>query len=100
MPINVKDLSEMFGKDVFSSDGNYCGQVVDVQVALKRFRLRGLTVEAAKGSQIANMLGRKRGLVIPYTLVEAIGDIVITKPITTSSLGDEEGQQQEEAQQK
>lgn len=89
MPINVKDLSEMFGKDVFTSDGNYCGQVIDAQVALKRFRVRGLIVEAAKGSQLAGTLGKKKGIVIPYTLVEAIGDIVLTKPITTSSLKEE-----------
>ena len=34
MPITVKDISEMFGKDVFTDRGFYCGKVADVEFDL------------------------------------------------------------------
>ena len=83
MPINVKTLSEMFGKDVFTHKGTYCGKVADVKVDLTKFRVRSLVIEAAKGSYLWELVGGKRGVIIPYQMVQAIDDVVIIKHIST-----------------
>ena len=36
-----------------------------------------------KGSYMSKMLGDKKGVIIPFPMVEAIGDIIIIKHITT-----------------
>ena len=81
MAINVASVSDTWMKDVFTTRGAYCGKVEDIECDLKRFKLRSLVVKAVRGSYIGNMLGNKKGLIIPFPMVEAIGDIVIIKHI-------------------
>ncbi|MFP4116348.1 MAG: PRC-barrel domain-containing protein [Candidatus Aenigmatarchaeota archaeon] len=94
MPVNVEKLSEMFSKDVFTDRGKYCGQVKNVKIDLGRFRIGSMVLKAKKGSYMARMLGGKRGVVIPYQFIKAIGDIVIVKHISPEAI---KGQQKQEA---
>ena len=96
MPINVKDVADMFGKDVFTGKGFYAGKVSDLEFDLARFKIRSLVVEAAKGSFLGKSLGGKRGVIIPYPMVQAIGDVVIIKHIPTPEAM-EEGEMTEAA---
>ncbi|HDI02848.1 MAG TPA: hypothetical protein ENF95_01795 [Candidatus Aenigmarchaeota archaeon] len=90
MPVNVKNLSEMFGKDVFTTKGTYCGKVSDVRVNLTKFRVRSLVIEAARGSYLAEVVGGKRGIIIPYQMVQAVDDIVIIKHINPPAIKEPE----------
>ncbi len=83
MPITVKNISEMFNKDVFTDRGLYCGKVSDVEFDLSRFKLRSLVIEAAKGTFLGKMVGGKKGIIVPYQMVQATGDIVLIKHIST-----------------
>ena len=83
MAIKIASVSETWQRDVFTDKGAYCGKIEDVECDLKRFKLRSLVVRAMKGSYMANMLGDKKGVIIPFPMVEAIGDVVIIKHITT-----------------
>ncbi len=83
MAITVKNISELFGKDVFTSRGVYAGKVADIEISLSKFRINSVVVETAKGSFLSNMVGgSKRGVIVPYTLVDNVGDVVIIKHIT------------------
>ena len=77
MAINVKDVGDMFSKDVFTSKGYYAGKVVDVEFDLSRFKIRSIVIEASRDSLLGRMVGGKKGIVIPYPAVQAIGDIVL-----------------------
>ncbi len=83
MPITVKEVSEVFGKDVFTDKGFYCGKVSDVEMDLSRFKIRSLVISAARGSFLGQMVGGKKGVVVPYTMVQSVGDVVLIKHITT-----------------
>lgn len=89
MPITVKEVSELFGKDVFTAKGLYCGRVSDIELDLTRFKIRCLVIEASKEGFLGKALGGKKGVIIPYTAVQAVGDIVIIKHITTPELPQE-----------
>jgi len=82
MAITVKNMSEVFGKDVFTNRGVFCGRVSDIDINLSKFRINSLVVETGKGSFLSNMIGGKKGVIIPYTLVVNVGDVVIIKHIT------------------
>ncbi len=75
-------MTEIQGRDIFTDRGAYCGKVTDVEFDLSKFRLRAVVVDAAKGSFLANVVGGKRGVIVPYSMVKAIGDIVIIKHIS------------------
>ena len=90
MAIKVASVSETWMKDVFTDRGHYCGKIEDVECDLKRFKIRSLVVKAAKSSYLGKMLGDKKGLIIPFPMVNAIGDIVIVKHISAPVTEEEE----------
>lgn len=89
MSIRVASVSETWMKDVFTDRGQYCGKVEDVECDLKRFKIRSLVVKANKGSYMSKMLGDKKGLIIPFPMVNAIGDIIIVKHISAPVTDDD-----------
>ena len=82
MAITVKNMSEVFGKDVFTNKGVFCGRVSDIDINLSKFRINSIIVETGKGSFLSSMIGGRKGVIIPYTLIINVGDVVIIKHIT------------------
>ena len=93
MPINVKTLSEIYGKDVFTDKGVFCGTVEDVKVNFRKFRVKSLVITAAKG-YLSEVVGRKKGVIIPYPMVQSIGDIVIVKHIVPAAIKETEKEEE------
>ncbi len=79
MPITIKNVLELFDKDVFTTRGFYVGRIKDVELDLAKNRIRTIVVETAKGSFLEVALGGKKNVIIPYSLITAIGDIAIIK---------------------
>jgi sporulation protein YlmC with PRC-barrel domain len=90
MPITVKDIGNMFGKDVFTNKGFYAGKVSDMEFDLSRFKVRSVVIEAAKGGVLGKMVGGKKGIIVPYPMIQAIGDVMLIKHISSSGLETEE----------
>lgn len=84
MAITVKNISEMIGKDCFTNRGVFCGKIADVEIDLDKYRVKALVIEASRGSFLANIVGGKKGVIIPYRLVDNVGDVVIIKHVTPS----------------
>src|SRR3989338_2125996 len=85
MGMDERMMTELQGRDIFTDKGAYCGKVTDIEFDLSKFRLRAIVVDAAKGSFLANVVGGKRGVIVPYSMVKAIGDIVLIKHISAQS---------------
>ena len=83
MPITVKDVGEMLGKDVFTNKGFYAGKISDVEFDLSRFKIRTVVIEAAKGGVLGQMVGGKKGVIVPFQMVQSIGDVMLIKHITS-----------------
>jgi sporulation protein YlmC with PRC-barrel domain len=79
--VNVKSFSEMVRKDVFTTNGVYCGKISDIGIDMDKFRVKSLIVDAVRGSFLASMVGDKKGVIVPYPMVESVGDIVIIKHV-------------------
>lgn len=71
--LRVKKISEIIGKNVFTSDGDFFGQIDDVN--LTENKIDGWKIKV--GSSFLTMFGGARGVVIPHQFVRAIGDVVI-----------------------
>lgn len=86
MPVDVKNLLDTFGKDVFTDRGEYCGQIENVKVDLNRFRIGSIVLKADRRTYLGKILGGKKGVVIPYQFIKAVGDIVIIRHISPDSV--------------
>jgi sporulation protein YlmC with PRC-barrel domain len=71
--LRVKKVSEIVGKNVFTSDGDFFGQIDDVN--LSDNKIDGWKIKI--GSSFLSVFGGARGVVIPHQFVRAIGDVVI-----------------------
>ncbi len=90
MAVNVRSFSDVVGKDVFTLDGKYCGKVKDFKIDLGKFRVTSLVVEAFRGTFLSEILGgEKKGVVVPYSSVEAVDDIVLIRNIFKGVVGEE-----------
>ena len=89
MSITVKNFSDLVRKDVFTSKGVYCGRVVDTGLDFEKFRVKSLIVDAVRGGFFASMVGDKKGVVVPYAMVQSVGDIVIIKHVSPTAIEEE-----------
>lgn len=71
--LRVKKLSEVLGKNVYTSDGDYFGQVEEVNLIDNK--IDGWKIKV--GSGFMNLLGGAKGVIIPQQFVKAIGDVFI-----------------------
>jgi sporulation protein YlmC with PRC-barrel domain len=74
--LKVKNVSEVIGKKVYTAEGDFFGQIVEVNLVDNRIEGWKISV----GSGFAAALGGARGVVVPHQFVKAVGDVfIITK---------------------
>ncbi|MCS7121008.1 MAG: PRC-barrel domain-containing protein [Archaeoglobaceae archaeon] len=86
------EISNFFGMKVFTDDGVYVGRVAEVIIDTDTKVIRGLAlVEYNKAVVNSNA----KGVIIPYRIVKAVGDIVIVKNVFKSKKVEQEQQDQQ-----
>lgn len=71
--LRIKKLSEVIGKGVYTSEGDFFGQVEEVN--LSDNKLDGWKIKVSSG--FIPSFGGARGVVIPHQFVKAVGDVLI-----------------------
>jgi len=82
--LRIKKLSEILGKNVYTSEGDFFGQVEEINLVDNK--IDGWRIKV--GSGFMNLLGGARGVIIPHQFVKAIGDVFIVNK-TSLPLRDE-----------
>lgn len=98
MATEVENMTDVVGKDVFTSKGSYCGKTRDIELDLPKFKVRAIVVDAAQGSYLAQKVGGKKGVIVPFSMVRAIDDVVMIDHFSgdVSSSDEEQGEFDEE----
>jgi len=71
--LKIKKISDVLGKQVYTSDGDYFGQVEEVN--LSDNKIDGWKIKVGQGFMSA--LGGARGVIIPHQFVKSIGDVFV-----------------------
>jgi sporulation protein YlmC with PRC-barrel domain len=71
--LRIKKVNEIIGKNVYTSEGDFFGQIEDVN--LSENKVDGWRIRI--GSGFMNLFGGARGVVVPHQFVKAIGDVFI-----------------------
>ena len=87
--MDIKSFNDLTRKDVFTHKGVYCGKVTDMGIDTERFRVKSIVVDAVRGSFLSSIVGDKRGVIVPYAMVQSVGDIVIIKHIKSQPVEQE-----------
>lgn len=88
MGVSVKEVSDMLAKDVFTNKGFYVGKISELEFDLSKYKVRALVIEASKASTIGKLVGGKKGVVVPYSMVQSVGDVVVMKHIGEAALAE------------
>ncbi len=71
--LKIKKITEAIGKNVYTSEGDFFGQVEEVN--LTDNKIEGWKIRV--GNSFLSMFGGARGVVIPHQFVKTIGEIMI-----------------------
>ncbi len=71
--LRIHKALEVVGKHAYTSEGDYFGQVEEVNLVDNK--IDGWKVRVSGG--FTGLLGGARGVIIPHQFVKAIGDVVI-----------------------
>jgi len=74
----IGEVSSVVGLPVYTDEGRYVGKVADLSIDIEAKVVKGLAVVDINRSLINT---NATGVIIPYRLVKAIGDIVIIKDV-------------------
>jgi len=74
----IGEVSSVFGLSVYTDKGRYVGKVADLSIDIEAKVVKGLAVVDVNRTLINT---NAVGVIIPYRLVKAIGDIVIIKDV-------------------
>lgn len=89
-------MTSVTGKDVFTSKGSYCGKARDIEIDLPKFKVRAVVVDAAQGSYLAEKVGGKKGVIVPYSMVTAVDDVIMIKHFSGDVRASEDEESAEE----
>lgn len=84
--LKIKKISEAIGRHAYTSDGDYFGQIEEVN--LMDNKIEGWRIKV--GSGFAGVLGGARGVIIPHQFVKAIGDVFVVNKGSLPSGGAEQ----------
>ncbi len=73
--MNIRKLSEMIGKKVFTDSGNLFGLVEEVNLVDNK--VDGWRIVVSRESGMNSVLGGARGVIVPQQFLRAIGDVVL-----------------------
>jgi len=78
MAISVGDT---LGRDIYTKKGMYVGKAYDAMIDLERGSISGIVVSDVANGCLKDVVDSpSKKIVLPYSYVEAIGDIIIIKP--------------------
>ncbi|MEM4330671.1 MAG: PRC-barrel domain-containing protein [Candidatus Pacearchaeota archaeon] len=90
--MNIKRISEVIGKKVYSDGGDIIGVVEEINILDNK--VDSWRVVVSKSSEFRSLLGGARGLIIPQKFIKSVGDVVLVSkdivPIKETSNIEEE----------
>ena len=89
----IGEISTLFGLKVYTDEGRYVGVVEDVVIDVERKQIRSLALSEYNKFLIDS---KAPGILIPYRLVKAVGDIIIIKDVFKKKKGKEKEKKSEE----
>lgn len=77
-----QEITTLVGREVYSNDGVFVGEVDDVQVdVLDERTVTGLALSRLNDELFADKVGGNKGVIVPYRWVQAVGDVILVSDV-------------------
>ncbi|GCF12362.1 photosystem reaction center subunit H [Haloarcula mannanilytica] len=91
-----QEITALVGREVYSKNGVFVGEVEDLRLELDRKEVTGLALHQLNTELFDEDVNAARGVIIPYRWVQAVGDVVIVSDIVERLRQPEAGDEEEE----
>ncbi|QCJ45614.1 MULTISPECIES: PRC-barrel domain-containing protein [Haloprofundus] len=76
-----QEITTLVGREVYSNNGVYVGEVEDVRLDLDQEVVTGLALAELNRELFEGRIERGKGVLIPYRWVRAVGDVVLINDV-------------------
>jgi sporulation protein YlmC with PRC-barrel domain len=88
--LRIKRLTEIIGKKVFADSGDLFGVVEEINLVDNK--IDGWRIVVSRDSEMMQVLGGARGIIVPHQFIKAIGDIILINRNAVPAAPTEEGE--------
>ncbi|UHH26425.1 PRC-barrel domain-containing protein [Halobacterium noricense] len=81
MDSEADEITSLVGREVYSNNGVFVGEVEDVRLDLDTEVVNGLALSELNPALFADTETGKKGVIIPYRWVRAVGDVVLINDV-------------------
>jgi sporulation protein YlmC with PRC-barrel domain len=81
MDSEADEITSLVGREVYSNNGVFVGEVEDIQLNLDAEMVSGLALSELNPDLFTNELTGEKGVIVPYRWVRAVGDVVLVNDV-------------------
>ncbi|MFW5911783.1 MAG: PRC-barrel domain-containing protein [Halolamina sp.] len=93
MNVDSQEITALVGREVYSNNGVFVGEVEDVRLDLGAEQVTGLALADLNNELFQGNVEGGKGVMIPYRWVRAVGDVVLINDIIERLRGPEESEE-------
>lgn len=93
MHVDSQEITALVGREVYSNNGVFVGEVEDVRLDIGQEQVTGLALADLNSELFQGSIESGKGVMIPYRWVRAVGDVVLINDIIERLKGPEEGEE-------
>ncbi|MFP4591571.1 MAG: PRC-barrel domain-containing protein [Halobacteriales archaeon] len=76
-----QEITSLVGREVYTNNGVFIGEVEDLQLDIETNAVTGLALHRLNGDLFDEYVGDARGVMLPYRWVKSVGDVVLVNDI-------------------
>ena len=90
MEATKQEITSLVGREVYSNNGVFIGEVEDLRMDIESNAVTGLALHRLNDDLFKEYVGDARGVMVPYRWVRAVGDVVLVNDIVERVKEDED----------
>jgi sporulation protein YlmC with PRC-barrel domain len=76
-----QEITSLVGREVYSNNGVFVGQVEDLRLDLDAETVTGLALTSINDDLFGSQTAGARGVILPYRWVRAVGDVILVNDV-------------------
>ena len=76
-----QEITSLVGREVYSNNGVFVGEVEDLRLNVDGEAVTGLALGKLNAQLFAGSVGGAQGVIVPYRWVRAVGDIILINDV-------------------
>ncbi|MFA9515924.1 PRC-barrel domain-containing protein [Halopenitus sp. H-Gu1] len=84
------EITSLVGREVYSNNGVFVGEVEDVRLDIESRAVTGLALTELNVELFRNRVQSGEGVIVPYRWVRAVGDVILINDVIERLESDEE----------